>query len=165
MALSESLKEVYSANPKDVRSYETIELSHSLFSQTFYFVLDDVDHDWKLEDGSTVTFKTFPIDIRLPEVGSPQQDLSFVMDNTDQQIITELESAAENIDESIKSVYRVYVDGYDEQQRAPINLSLSNIVAKDNTVSASASRPNLYARKLPTGNKAFFDQRFHGLFL
>ena len=165
MALSEALKEVYSSNPVDARAYETMEFSHSLFSKTYYFVIDDKNHDWKLEDGSIVTFEAYEMKMELPEVGSTQQDLLIVLDDTEQQIVVELERAIKKPEESIKSVYRVYVDGYDEQQRSPISLSLTNIVSRNGTVSASASRPNLYAIKIPSGIKSSFDQRFHGLFI
>ncbi len=165
MALSEALKEVYSSNPKEVRSYETIELSHSNFSETFYMVLDDVNHDWELEDTSTVTFVAFPIKIKLPELGSAQQDISFVFSNVGREAMPELEHAAENMEEPIRLKYRVFIDGDDTQQTTAINLILTNIVADNKAITAIASRPNLYAKKIPSGNSVLFDDRFFGLFL
>lgn len=165
MALSNELKEIYSSNPKEVRSYETVQLSHSLFSKTFYFVIDDTSHEWELEDTSVVTFEAFPLSIRLPEVGSTQQDISFVFSNVGREAMPELELAAENIEEPIKLTYRVYIDGYATPQTTAINLVLTSIVADNYSITAIATRPNLYAKKLPSGNKAFFDRKFHGLYL
>lgn len=59
MALSEELKKIYSSNPRNIRVYDTVELSHSLFTQNFYLVKDNKSHIWNLEDGSTKTFGAF----------------------------------------------------------------------------------------------------------
>ena len=165
MAISNELKEVYSSNPKEIRHYETVEMSHSLFSKTFYFVLDDSNHDWELEDASVVTFLAFPFQIKLPELGSPQQDISFVFSNVGREAMPELESAAENIEEAIKLTYRVYMDGFATPQTTAINLILTNIVVDNYSVTAVATRPNLYAKKIPTGNQSLFDRRFWGLYV
>ena len=77
----------------------------------------------------------------------------------------ELEAAAELITEPIKLVYRTYIDGSDLPQSSAMTLFLTNIVADNHTVTAVATRSDLYKRKVPTGNKAYFDQRFYGLFL
>jgi len=165
MALSNELKKIYSANPTAEMAYDTIEISHSLFTQTYYLVKDNDSHNWKLEDDSIVTFEGFAFDIRLPEVGSPQQDLAFVFDNVGREGTRELELAAENIDEPIKLIYRAYIDGFDTPQTSPLSLVLTNIVTDDVTITAVATRADLYKRTIPTGNKAYFDQRFLGLWL
>ena len=165
MALSEELKKIYSSNPVGERYYDTIELSHSRFSKTFYMVQDTDSHSWKLDNGTTVTFEPFPFSIQLPKAGDVQQDISFMFDNVGQVGMPELEAAAELISEPIRLVYRVYIDGYDTPQRAAINLVLTNIVADNISISSVATRPDLYKRNIPTGNKAYFDARFHGLYL
>jgi len=159
------LREIYSSNPVAQRYYETVQLTHSSFTKPYYLVQDDEDHDWRLEDGTTVTFISFPIAIILPEVGSTRQDVTFVFDNIGQLAIRELELAAENIQEPIKLVYRVYVDNYDDCQITPLHLVLTNIVADNYKISAVATRSDLYKRLIPTGNKALYDYRFWGLYL
>ena len=165
MALSEALKKIYSSNPIGERYYDTIEITHSRFSRTYYMVQDTESHNWKLENGNTATFEPFPFSIRLPQVGDVQQDIAFIFDNVGQVGMPELEAAAEVIDEPIKLTYRAYIDGDDTPQTAPINLVLTNIVADNFTISAVATRIDLYKRVLPTGNFARFDHRFFGLYL
>ncbi len=165
MALSDELKRIYSSNPTAERYYDTIEISHSQFSKTYYMVQDTESHDWKLENSSVVTFEAFGFSIRLPEVGSSSQNITFVFDNVGRVGMPELERAATKINEPIKLVYRAYIDGHDTPQTSPISLSLTNIVADNFTISAVATRSDLYKRKIPTGNKAYFDNRFYGLFI
>ena len=165
MALSEALKTVYSSNPVAVRAYDTVELSHSLFLKTYYLVRDSQNHDWQLEDLSTVTFEAFGFNVKLPDAGSPQQDLAFQFDAISGVSVQELERAAENIEEPIKLVYRAYVDGYDTPQTTAINLVLTNVVADAYTISAMATRPDLYNRVIPNGANVFYDSRFKGLWL
>ena len=165
MALSEELKKIYSSNPVDVRAYDTVEMSHSLFKKTFYMVKDNVSHDWKLEDDTLVTFEAFGFDIRLPDVGSPQQDLRFIFDSVSGVAVKELERAAENIEEPIQLIYRAYVDGYDTPQTTAMHLVLTNIVADAHAISAVATRSDLYNRTIPNGSKVFYDSRFTGLYI
>ncbi len=165
MALSEELKKIYSSNPTGQRYYDTIEISHSRFSKIFYMVQDSVSHNWKLEDSSTVTFEAFGFAIKLPDVGSVDQTISFTFDNVDRTAMTELESAAELITEPIALVYRAYIDGSDLPQTSAIRLVLTNIVADNYTITASATRPSLYKKTIPSGIQSRFDSRFQGLYL
>ncbi len=165
MALSEELKKVYSSNPIDVKAYDTIEITHSQFSQPYYLIKNNEDMDLQLEDLSVVTFQAFPFSINLPEVGNTQQDISFVFDNVGRIGMPELEAAANVISEPIKLTYRVYIDGTNVPQTAPINLVLTNIVATATTISAIATRSDLFKRMIPSGNNTTFDERFPGLFI
>lgn len=163
--LSEDLKKIYSSNPNDKRFYETVEVSHSMFSKVFYLVKDNENHTWILEDDSVVEFVSYPFEIVLPEAGSTQQDLSFSFDNTSLEIMNEVENAAQKIDEAIKLKYRVFIDGSDTAQTAVVELSLTNIIADTKTISGIATRPDLFKKYFPFGAKTVFDKRFKGLFL
>ena len=163
--LSDELKEIYSSNPSGKRAYDTIELSHSQFTQTHYLVKDNINHTWQLEDTSSVEFVAFGFDIKLPEKGAIQQDMTFVFDNVGREIMSELELAASVITEPIVLKYRSYADGFVTPQITAIELSLTNIVADNKSITAVATRPDLYKRMIPSGNKAFFDNRFHGLYV
>lgn len=167
MALTDELKEVYSSNPLAVRAYDTLELTHSLFSEPFRVVKDDINHDFNLNTGdtSTIFFISYPFDIVLPEVGSNQQDIRIVLDNVSRIPMQELERASSNIDEPIIATYRPYIDGSLDPQSLPIRLVLTNITADSKTVSAIATRPDLFKRKFPSGTEAFFDDRFKGIFI
>jgi hypothetical protein len=165
MALSEELKAVYSSNPIATRSYDTLELTHSLFSAPFRVVKDDVSHFFNLATGdpSTVEFVPYGFDIILPDVGSNQQDIKITLDNVSRLPIQELERASALIDEPIIATYRPYIDGSEDPQSTPIRLVLTNITADNYTVTAVATRPDLFKRKFPTGPQSYFDARFKGL--
>ena len=161
MALSEALKEIYSSNVTGVRAYDTVELSHSLFTQTFYMVADSVSHDWKLENDVLTTFEPFGFNITQPVKGSEQQEMRFVFDNILQIGIDELELASGNMNENIVLTYRPYIDGSDVQQSPAIILNLSNVTASLGTITANASRVSLYGRKVP--NRSYDSWIFKGL--
>ncbi len=167
MALSEELKRLYSSNENRARYYDTLELTHSNFTAPIRIVKDCDAQNFNLNtgDASTVEFQAFPFDVKQPEAGSNQQEVSIVLDNVSRLPIEQLELAAENIDEPIIATYRVYMDGSADPQTLPLRMVLTNIVATNYTVSAVATRPDLFKRKFPTGSQAFFDDRFQGLYL
>lgn len=165
MSYTDELKELYSSNRSDLEGFDTLEISHSLFSKTYYFVKDGVNHTWELEDTTEKEFISFAFEIILPEAGSPQQDVAFSFDNTSLEIMREVEAASANITEAIKLIYRVYIDGIAEPQSTAIELSLTNIVADMKTISGVATRPDLFKGYFPAGNKAYFDTRFKGLYI
>ena len=149
MSLSQELQEVYSSNVLDIRVYDTIELSHSLFSKTFYLIQDNVAHNLKLEDNSVVEFVPFGFSVVLPTKGSNQQDVGLVFENVAQIGIKELELAAENIKENIVCKYRPYIDGDDTPQAAALELQLTNVSADPFKITSNASRVSLYDRHVP----------------
>ena len=164
MALSEELKKVYTSNPVGIRYYDTIELTHSAFSQVYYMVKDADSHSWDV-DGVNQTFSPYPFSLVLPEVGSPQQDLGLVFDNAGRELMSELEAAGQVIKEPIKVTYRVYIDGSNLNQISPIKLVLTAVTADAFSISATATRPSLYQRKIPSGNHSVYHSRFPGLWL
>ncbi len=163
MALDIQLKEIYSSNAVDVQAYDTVELSHPNFTQTYYLVDANEAKSWKLEDDSEVVFEPFVFTLSLPQKGSNQQELGLVFDNVAQIGIMELERASDNIEIPITMKYRVYID--ETYPRTPksdvIVLSLKNVSATAKTITATASRANLYARKVP--KRTFDSWIFKGL--
>jgi len=161
MSLSQELHEIYSSNVLDVMAYDTIELSHSLFTKSYYFIQDNVSHNLQLEDSSIVEFEPFGFSINLPTKGSNQQDMGLVFENVGQVLMKELELAAGNIKENIICTYRVYIDGSDLQQNDSHILGLTNITATPFNITANASRISLYDRFVPA--KRFEPQVFIGI--
>ena len=163
MALSTELKEIYSSNAVSNKAYDTVELSHPNFTQTYYLIDANAPKTLKLEDGNEVVFQPFVFTLSLPKKGSNQQELGLVFDNVAQIGITELERASENITIPITMKYRVYTD--DDFNNTPksdaVVLSLKNVNATAKTITATASRANLYARKVP--KRTFDSWIFKGL--
>ena len=149
MALTEELKKVYASNTYAIKAYDTVEVSHPKFSRTYFLVIADVPKQWKTESGTMQTFRPSPFSIKKPTKGDNQQDMVFALDNTAQIGIQELERAAQDMNIPIKIVYRVYIDGSQDPQSAPIELYLSNVEATITSISGVASRLNLFSRKVP----------------
>jgi len=149
MALSEDLKVVYSSNTYDIQAYDTIELSHSMFTKTYYYVKNSFAIQKITDEVGEVTFEPLAFSIQPPTKGADQQDIQFVFDNTLGNGFDELEKAATKMNEPIVLKYRVFVENLDTQQMSTIVLALINITATPSTVSALASRTSLYARKVP----------------
>jgi len=164
MAISEELKRLYTSNDVGVRYYDTLELSHSEFSQVYYLVRDSKAHTWNL-GGPDAVFQPYPFELVLPEVGSSQQDITITLDNVSRVMTREMENASKNIREPIKAVYRVYMDGLTESQIYPMSLLLSDVVVNVFSVAATASRPSLYEKVVPSGIHSTYDSRFKGLWL
>ncbi len=164
MALSEELKRLYTSNDVGVRYYDTLELSHPNFSQTYYLVRDTEVHTWNI-GGPDVDFQPYPFALVLPEVGSSQQDITINLDNVSRVMTRELELASENIRVPVQAVYRVFMDGHTDSQIYPMSLALSDVVVGVFAVSVTASRPSLYEKTVPTGIHSTYDSRFKGLWL
>jgi len=159
--ISDELKIIYS-NETTLRSYDTIQLSHSLFSQTFYFIQDNLSHDLQLSDNTPVTFEPLGFSVVLPTIGSAQQDMTIVLDNVNQQLIKEINLSAQNITEPILVTHNVYIDGFPTPQSADINLSLRNIKVSKGQVSGTASSKDTIGKGFLTEK---YDSRFRGLFI
>ena len=159
--LSDELKKIYS-NETTLRSYDTLILSHSLFTETFYFIQNDIPMDLELSDSTPKTFIPLGFNVVLPTIGSAQQDMTLVLDNVNQQLIKEINLASNNITEPILVTHNVYIDGNKATQSSDINLSLRNIKVSGGTVQATASSKDTIGKGFLTEK---YDSRFVGLFL
>ena len=161
MALSKRLQELYASNDIGVMAYDTIELSHSLFSKTYYLIVNDEPKDLKIEDGTVHTFEPFAFNVIMPTKGSNQQDIGLVFDNVAQVGMFELERASANMKEPIMLKHRIYMDGDDTPQSSVLELELVNVSANARTITANASRINLFGRHVPT--REFLPSVFRGI--
>ncbi len=160
--IDDELKQIYSSNPRDIEPVETVELSHSRFSETFYLCQDNEENDFKLDDGTVQTFSPFGFSIVMPSTGN-QQDLAFVFDNVARLATRELKAAIATPDEPIMLTYRAYIKGDQEQHSTPLTLSMTNISVNGKSISARATRADLIRRKFPFGRDIYFDSRFKGI--
>ena len=159
--MTDALKTIYSSNVVSQKAYDTVELFHPRFSETFYFIADVAPRDLKLEDGSTQTFQPFGFSIQKPATGAKQSDMAFSFSNVLKLGSVELEKASEDLATAILLTYRVYIDGEDTSQTDPIILELTEVNATPTMVTGTASRTNLYGRKFPS--RVFEPWIFKGL--
>lgn len=192
MALTQALKEIYTHHDEKRRHYDTVQFYHPNFggyntdaypsetsypsvtsypsdldivSQSRFLVQNTENMTFNIEDGSTQIFIAFPFKLMLPEAGSDQQDIGVVLDNVSLELINEIESASLNTEVPIKMIYRVYIDGSTYAQNTPIELSITNLSVDMNSITATATRANLYDRRFPFGETTVYDRRFKGLYL
>jgi hypothetical protein len=151
--MTDELKKVYSSNVRATRVYDTVEISHSLFTQTYYLVQNNTSKTFTLDDVAETSqvFEPFGFSVVLPTKGSNQQDVGLVLQNVS-QIIKELELAAENMSENIVLKYRPYIDGDSFQQAPTLELALTNVSADTYKITANASRVSLFDRSVPSVN-------------
>ena len=139
MEMTEKLKTMYSSNIVEQLAYDTVEVYHPNFTETFYLVADYKPHTFKLEDGTYRDFQPFGFTITRPDVGSNQQDMQFNFSNVGQVGITQMELAAEDTSVSVTLKFRVYIDGDVEPQTAVLELQLTNITATSMSISGTIS--------------------------
>jgi len=165
MALTADLREIYTNHNDNRMFYDSMELYHPNFSPTSKYLIRS-NEDMTLNVDSTPTlFEAFPFNIVMPEQGSDQQDIAIVLDNVSQEVIGEIESASANPETPIKMTYRIYIDDDLDTQITPIVLYLTNIVVDNYTISATATRSDLYNRRFPFGDTTYYDRKFEGLWL
>ena len=152
MTISQALKEVYASAPATQRYIETLSFSHSLFSQTYFLTNDNMPWTFLLETGATVTFQQMPFKIVLPTSdGKGNQDLGVTLANIGRDLVNPIEAAIAKPSETIKCIYRVYLDtpSTAPQNSPPLQLIITGIQYNRETVSATATRSDVLNRAFP----------------
>ncbi|MEO0797254.1 MAG: DUF1833 family protein [Verrucomicrobiota bacterium] len=122
----DAVKEAFASCPKSEVHIHTLQLSHSLFTQTYWFVRQRQDMVLTLETGQDQTFKAAGFSFTLPERSEDGlQDLNIAVDNVDKALTDELDRL-EGSDEDVKLTYRMYLhsDLSKPTQDPPLTLSL-----------------------------------------
>lgn len=159
--LSQAIKEAYASAPC-VPIYDTLEISHSAFTQSIYVVRDNADLTAHLETGAEVTFIRFAFDIKKPELspdGVPQCEVE--IDNVSREILANVQLAVAST-EPIKITYRQYLssDLSGPQNNPPMVLTVSSIKATIYRITATAGYGDLTNKRLGTD---YTDTRFPSL--
>lgn len=161
--MTEKLKEIYANHAGTERYYETLEVSSPAWATGVKYLVNETDEiDKKLENGNVVKYLPYPFAVKVPDIGASQQDLSIQLDSTYIELILALEQATTQ-NAPIVLKYRVYAEKSDEVQMTAIRLNVTSVQLKNNTVSLTCTRPDLFKRMFPTGDRAIFDNRFSGL--
>lgn len=152
--ISDELKKIYSNTTSDV-ILDTITLTHSLFTKDWRFVLDNEPCTFESLEYTPLNFS-----LVLPTIGSEQQDITIVMDNTNLQLVGELNLASGALDESITLTYMSYIKGKSTTYENKIILALSNIKYNSTQVTAVASASNTVGKTILA---SYYDSRYKGL--
>lgn len=153
MTISNELKEIYASAPTDKRYVETLELTHSQFSKRWLICNELISWDFVDENGAPLTFQPLPFGVKLPnQDNGGSQELVISIANTGLEMMDELEAAQTIPTENIQCIYRIYKDTVNTapQIDPPIRLSISDVTADIETISATASRFDILGRAFPT---------------
>ncbi len=152
MPISDALKRVYASAPADRRYIETLSFSHSRFTQSYYFVNDLRDWTFSLETAQLQTFQRFPFRIVLPtQDRQGNQDLQIAVSNVGRELMDEIRAANEDPSEPIACVLRIYLDlpGTTPENNPPLSLTITDVEASRETVTAVARRADILNRPFP----------------
>ena len=163
-AIDNDLKKVLEDYTETRVMYDTIELQHPSFQGqpgvhgTSYYLVNHTDNVTR----NKIKYLNFPFSIQMPEVGSNQQTLMIALDNTDQMVQKGIEQAIKN-PVPIKVIYRAFIEGSGDVKVGPIELQVETCTVKQDAVTLSCSRPDIYKRTFPGGVR--YDSKFKGLMI
>lgn len=151
MPVSLALQRIYASAPIGAAVWETLELRHPLFSQSWFVTNTALPFTATLETGAVVNFQTLPFAAKLPgSNANGRQDLALVLDNVDRELIDELERAGADPTTRISIIYRAFAsDDLSAPGSDPIALSISEVSAGLTTVEATAGRTDVLNKKFP----------------
>lgn len=154
MPISEDLKRIYATAPTAEHYIETLELRHPNFLDGPKFLTNQLAGlVATLEDDVTmVAYQYLPFAVippRSEEEGNIT--LQVAIDNSDKQLMEELERLASAPTDPIEVYYRVYISGNTQlQNNPPLKLDIMGITATKSTLTFSAGLANLRTRPFPT---------------
>ena len=157
------LRRVFASAPAEEVIIETLQLSHSRFSKTWYLSSNVSAFDAKLESGVDAHFQPLPFTVKLPASdaqGGQLLDISIA--NAGQEMVDEIEAAATEPHERIEVIYRVYLQSDKTMpQNLPLKLSLDAVAMTDEAIRATAGRSDVLNFKFPS--TVYTSDKFPGL--
>ena len=150
MSISGAMKTRYSTEV-DVDWWEALILNHSRFSQAYY-LCSDFDDQQGYIDGALQTFKRVPFQFTWPDRSDTGRgDMQVVIGAIGTKIVAEIESALRDPTERIMARFTVFILGNTTPQyEPPIELSLTNIVVTESTVSGVATNVDTLNAPFPS---------------
>jgi len=167
MPISEELKKVYASAPVNNFYVEALSLEHPSFDNGVAHITNQ-NGGWvgALGDGlvGLAAFNYMPFTIIPPSSGDEGIiTLKVVLDNSSRTLMDSLELMAKTPSQSIKVLYRVYLnsDPYVLQNDPPLKLYVSSVLATQDSLSFAATTTNL--RDLPFPRMLYTTDLYPGL--
>lgn len=146
------LKQSWVSAPVNNDIWQTIELSHSRFTKTWYFTDAAEGFTGTLEDGVTqIAFEAMPFLLRLPSSTSEGlPEIAVTLSNAGQEMVEELAKANAAPRERIGCVVRVYLSNdLTTVQNIPLRLGISQINMNDEAITGIATRSDVLNMRFP----------------
>lgn len=149
MPISAALASIYSFSDQSSEIWEALVLSHSTWGH--FYIGTYHEPVSATFDGATQTFQPYPFEIVMPtRDGNGQQDLSIAIANVGNLVYETLDKAIAVPTEHIRARYTVYILGNTAPQIDPAyELTLTNVTAKELTVTGTATRYNVHSLAFP----------------
>ena len=146
MATEAEIREWLVSAPRGIAEIETIEISHSDFSQSYYLVRNKTDG--YTVDG--VTYQYCPMIVKLPDNKADlDQVIQLTLGDLNQTIASEISNISADNEEDPLLIYRSYNSSTNEMIEGPITLKITGVafVKQGATITAEAKSLNI----APTG--------------
>lgn len=145
MSLEDDLRVLLSTYPAGEYPIDTLEISHSLFSQTYYLTREPLSLTATLETAQEVFFTGTNIEITLNSTKSDlDQNFSFSLPDLDNTLDDELDNIPLSNTEKILLKYRVYINtDLSGPAQGPINLEALSINQEKGVFTIAAGAPQL----------------------
>lgn len=165
MPISPELQRVYASAPVNDHYIETLSLTHPAFTDGVKYITNS-KNGWNgnLEDDTLVFYQYAPF-VAIPPNGAEQAALTLQVgiDNSNREIMEELENISDTPSVPVEVVYRVYLesDPTTLQNNPPLKLDVSSVLATQDVVSFAASMTNL--RNMPFPSQLYTTDLYPGL--
>jgi hypothetical protein len=129
-----------------------------------YFINSPKPKMLRDHEGIERSFEAVPFGITLPEKGNDQQDLNIILAVGEGYKDVDLRKSLHDASQSehpIECYFLVYMSNGDQPEYF-YRLTISNVVIDDTSITATATRVDLYRKYL---GHDVYDVRFKGLFL
>lgn len=112
MALTKEQLEIFTNNKKQQIILQTLQLSHSTFSEDFYIIRDLHDRTLTLENGLKKDFNAVNFSVKIPGFSQKlDSTLQFQIDVVNSELVSQISKLLDNPSrELIKVVFRAYTD-------------------------------------------------------
>ena len=145
MTPQEKLRQILTTYPKGLYAIDTLEISHPLFTQTYYLTREPFGITAFDDGGIERDFVGTNIGIELSASKSDlDQDFSFTIPDLENKLDNELELLPLDEEENISAIYRVYnSDDFSEPSDGPFDLNVINVSQKKGIFTIVCGAPQL----------------------
>lgn len=137
------------SNPEGQMDFETVEITHSLFSKRYLLVVGTTDLTATLETGETVTFEGVPMEMN--EGGNNNdmdQQASFTLPDVGNILDEEMENIPLSDEESPVFTFRAFVStDLSYPARGPVSYDLQSLSQSKGVFTADVGVPRLNERQ------------------
>lgn len=145
MAIEDNLRELLATYPVGEYLIDTIEIYHSLFTQSYYLTRETEGLTAAIEGGASKYFTGANIEITLNSTKSDlDQNFSFTIQDLENVLDDELENVPLNNTEDIKITYRGFISSdLSEPAQGPIVLEAISVSQEKGAFTVVAGAPQL----------------------